>query len=79
MVNEHFAHVQCARCPKCPGWVVLSRGRCKSVSPDVDETECARETCRTTFQVHVLETRFWKLPHSIIERGYFYEHEVENL
>jgi hypothetical protein len=76
--KKGYAVAVSARCSKCPAWVVLN-GRTTNPEPAVYEFTCPVESCKTSARIRNSETKGWTLPNTLIDRGYFYERDLEGL
>jgi hypothetical protein len=76
--TKGFAMADCAKCSKCPAWVILN-GRTTTSEPSVYEFTCPVALCGTVARIRNSQTKAWTLPNTIIDRGYFYDRELADL
>lgn len=76
--KQGFAMAACAKCSKCPAWVILN-GRTTNPEPSVYEFTCPVASCGTIARIRNSQTKAWTLPNTIIDRGYFYDRELVGL
>jgi hypothetical protein len=78
MITEEVVTAVCARCTKCPAWVVLHM-RTTNPEPNVNQFTCPIDSCKTIVRAHDMETKMWQIPMSWSKRGYFYDRELKEL
>ena len=79
MINEPVITASCARCDKCPAWVVLHHPKTSHVSRGTYEFSCPVEGCGAVARVGNHQLKLFQIPESWLARGYFYENELKEI